>query len=220
LSGAGMGAMVGSVVPGVGTAIGGAVGGALGAGYGLYQNFGKLFGGDKPAAAPTTAPTTAPKAPTGSIAPEAVEVAKTTTAKEVRELSEALKTLDYGKLLVDDKIVTSMETGTLKMRQLRGEVGAMSAAFKELNNVGLDKITEGLGRLDASFKGFSKSFAEDFMTKFRELDKKSQETLLTDLNDKMEQLNTNVKSLITLQEENTRHGKDTSRNTKYASGRV
>lgn len=157
---------------------------------------------------------------TGNIAPEAVEVAKTTTAKEVRELSEALKTLDYGKLLVDDKIVTSMETGTLKMRQLRGEVGAMSLAFKELNNVGLDKITEGLGRLDASFKGFSKSFAEDFMTKFRELDKKSQETLLTDLNDKMEQLNTNVKSLVTLQEENTRYGKDTSRNTKYASGRV
>jgi len=165
-------------------------------------------------------PGSPPTSPTGSIAPEAVEVAKTTTAKEVRELSEALKTLDYGKLLVDDKIVTSMETGTLKMRQLRGEVGAMSAAFKELNNVGLDKITEGLGRLDASFKGFSKSFAEDFMTKFRELDKKSQETLLTDLNDKMEQLNTNVKSLITLQEENTRHGKDTSRNTKYASGRV
>jgi hypothetical protein len=164
-----------------------------------------------------------PKTPAdtaGPIPPQAVEVAKTTTAKEVRELSEALKTLDYGKLLVDDKIVTSMETGTLKMRQLRGEVGAMSLAFKELNNVGLDKITEGLGRLDASFKGFSKSFAEDFMTKFRELDKKSQETLLTDLNDKMEQLNTNVKSLITLQEENTRYGKDTSRNTKYASGRV
>lgn len=168
----------------------------------------------------TAAPTTPGATPSGSIAPEAVEVAKTTTAKEVRELSEALKTLDYGKLLVDDKIIVSMESGTIKMRQLRGEVGAMSAAFKELNNVGLDKITEGLGRLDASFKGFSKSFSEDFMAKFKELDKKSQETLLTDLNDKMEQLNTNVKSLVTLQEENTRHGKDTVRNTKNSSGRV
>ena len=163
---------------------------------------------------------TVPTAASSNIAPEAVEVAKTTTSKEVRELSEALKTLDYGKLLVDDKIVASMESGTIKMRQLRGEVVAMSTAFKELNNVGLDKITEGLGRLDASFKGFSKSFSEDFMAKFRELDKKSQETLLTDLNDKMEQLNTNVKSLVTLQEESTRHGKETSRNTKNSSGRV
>ena len=220
LQGAGMGAMVGSIIPGLGTVAGGAIGGVLGAGYGMYQNWNKFS--DKPAAPPTPPggkPAT-PNKPDGTIAPEAVLVAQTTTAKEVRELSEALKTLDYGKLLVDDKIVASMESGTIKMRQLRGEVVAMSTAFKELNNVGLDKITEGLGRLDASFKGFSKSFSEDFMAKFKELDKKSQETLLTDLNDKMEQLNTNVKSLVTLQEESTRHGKDTSRNTKNSSGRV
>lgn len=216
---AGLGAMLGSAVPGLGTAIGGLAGGVAGGAYGVYKNWEHTWVAEKLRGKSKSEPATA-SSPGAGIAPEAVQVAQTTTAKEVRELSEALKTLDYAKLMIDEKTTTSLELGTVKMRYLRGEVNAMTAAFKELNNTGLDKITQGLGRLDESFKSFNKSFVEDFMEKFKELDKKSQETLLTDLNDKMDQLNTNVKSLVELQEQNTRYGKDTSRNTKYASGRV
>ena len=207
---AGLGGMVGSVVPGLGTVIGAGIGGTIGLGAGLYNSGKKLlFGGDKKAETP----------PTGDMA-TAAQVATTTTPAQVRELSAALKELDYNKLILPDNAQNSLEAGTLKMRQLRGEVNAMSKAFKELNNTGLDKITAGLGRLDESFKSFNKSFVEDFMTKFKELDKKSQETLLTDLNDKMEMLNTTVKSLLELEEENNRHHKNTSRNTRATSSRV
>ena len=150
----------------------------------------------------------------------AAQVAKTTTAKEVKELATALKELDYSKLIIPDTAHTTMEQGALKMRQLRGEVNALSTSFKELDNTGLNKITEGLGRLDASFKNFNKSFVDNFMTKFKELDKKTQEALLTDLNTKMDLLNTSVQSLVELEQGNSRHHASTARNTRSTSGRV
>ena len=206
----GLGAMLGSVVPGLGTAVGAGIGGTIGLGAGLWNSGKKLFGGG-------SAPATSSGDPSLQTA---AAVATTTTPEQVKELATALKDVDYNKLIVPTAAHTSMETGVLKMRQLRGEVMAMTKAFKDLDNTGLDKITKGLGRLDESFKSFNKSFVEDFMTKFKELDKKSQETLLTDLNEKMDLLNTSVKSLVELEEENSRHHKNTARNTKNASGRV
>ena len=207
---AGTGAMIGSIFPGAGTVIGGAIGGVIGTGMGLWENRKTLFGGDKQAE----------NAPQSGDMAVAAEVARTTTAAEVKALATALKELDYSKLIVPTEAHTSMETGVLKMRQLRGEVNAMTSAFKELNNTGLDKITQGIGRLDESFKSFNKSFVDDFITKFKELDKKSQEQLLTDLNDKMDLLNTSMRSLVEINENQTRYSKDTARNTKNASGRV
>ena len=208
----GMGAMLGSFVPGLGTVIGAGIGGTIGLGAGLWSSGSKLFGGGSGSKKPEAA--------AGGNPAVAASVAATTTPEQVRELSAALKDLDYNKLIVPDTAHTSMEVGVLKMRQLRGEVMAMTTAFKELNNTGLDKITQGLGRLDESFKGFNKSFVEDFMTKFKELDKKSQEQLLTDLNEKMDLLNTNIRSLVEINEAQTRYTKDTARYTKNASGRV
>ena len=224
---AGMGAMLGSFAGPLGTAIGAGIGGTIGLGAGLWSSGGKLFGGDKSPAAPDSrnaaAATDPRRVDLNKADPDvqtAAMVATTTTPAQVKELAAALKDLDYSKLIVPDTAHKSMEDGVLKMRQLRGEVIAMSKAFKELNNTGLDKITQGLGRLDESFKSFNKSFVEDFITKFKELDKKSQETLLTDLNDKMDLLNTSVQSLVELEEENSRHHKQTARNTKTSSGRV
>ena len=207
-----MGAMLGSFVPGLGTVIGAGIGGTIGLGAGLWSSGSKLFGG--------SSGSKKPEAAAGGNPAVAASVAATTTPEQVRELSAALKDLDYNKLIVPDTAHTSMEVGVLKMRQLRGEVMAMTTAFKELNNTGLDKITQGLGRLDESFKGFNKSFVEDFMTKFKELDKKSQEQLLSDLNEKMDLLNTNIRSLVEINEAQTRYTKDTARYTKNASGRV
>ena len=228
---AGLGAMLGSIFPGLGTAIGAGIGGTIGLGAGLWSSGSKLWnGGSKP---PASNPSTDSRNAAAAGDPRRVDLNKddpglqtaailatTTTPAQVKELAAALKDLDYSKLIVPAEAHTSMETGVLKMRQLRGEVNAMTTAFKDLNNTGLDKITKGLGRLDESFKSFNKSFVEDFITKFKELDKKSQEQLLTDLNDKMDLLNTSVKSLVEIEEESSRHVKNTARNTKNASGRV
>jgi len=221
LQGAGMGAMIGSVVPILGTAIGGAIGGAIGTGVGVYQNWGKMFGSDK--AKPSEAKGATAATPSGTVTPDmaaAAEVATVKTADEVNAIAKALQTLDYARLTVPEATIKSIDDGTLKLRSLRGEVGAMTTAFQSLNNTGLEKITAGIGRLDESFKNFNKSFAQDFMEKFKELDKKTQEALLTDLNNKMDQLNTSTNALVELAAENTRNGNKIARNTRDASGKV
>jgi hypothetical protein len=161
--------------------------------------------------------------PSGTVTPEmaqAAEVAKIKTAEEVNAIAMALQTLDYGRLTVPAATIKSIDDGTNKLRFLRGEVSAMTTSFKALNETGLDKITAGIGRLDESFKNFNKSFAQDFMEKFKELDKKTQEALLTDLNRKMDQLNTSTNALVELAAENTRTGNKIARNTRDASGKV
>lgn len=213
---AGLGAMAGSIIPGLGTVIGAGIGGTIGLGAGLYESGSKLFGKDKPAT-PAAAKTPTPQ---DKDMAKAAEVATIQTSAEVKAIAEALKTLDYGKLTVPEATIKSIDDGTNKLRFLRAEVNAMSESFKTLNNTGLDKITAGLNRLDESFKSFNKSFVEEFITKFKELDKQSQETLLTNLNDKMDQLNINASALVELTAENTKNGKNIVRNTQATSGRV
>jgi hypothetical protein len=188
---AGTGALVGSVIPGVGTAIGGAVGGAVGAGMGIYQNWGNFFGGgDKKSSAPASGDTQT-----------AAMVAQSITSEEVKAIAAALKDLDYTKLAIKPEVLATLDSGTLKMRQLRGEVNAMTTSFKALDNTGLDKITKGISSLSDEFEKFNKKFSIDFMEVFKKLYKESQATLLSQLNEKMDELNTSTLRLIEVQEE-------------------
>jgi len=200
---AGTGALVGSVIPGVGTAIGGAVGGAVGAGMGIYQNWGNFFGGgDKKSSAPA-----------GGDTKTAAMVAESITSEEVKALAAALKDLDYTKLAIKPEVLSSLDSGTLKMRQLRGEVNAITTSFKALDAVGLNTITKGITSLSEEFEKFNKRFSIDFMEVFKKLDKESQATLLSQLNDKMDELNTSTLRLIELEEE-------TASNTKSIAGKT
>lgn len=211
---AGMGAMVGSVVPLIGTAIGAAIGGTLGLGIGMYQSGGKLFNSDPKAAAPKTTNTPAvtvdpqPSAPNTANTPTvtAATAAQLPSSDELEKISKALASIDFNRLIVDPKVMTSLDTGNVKLRQMRGELSALTTAFKSLNETGLEKITAAIKRLDENFKGVNQNFTS-FMDRFQQLDAKTQEQLLTALNDKIDQLNTNV---ITLRD----HAKDTADNTK------
>lgn len=200
---AGTGALIGSVIPGVGTAIGAGIGGVLGAGMGVYQNWGNFFGGgDKKSATPAS----------GDMNTAAM-VAQTVTSEEVKALAAALKDLDYSKLTIKPEVFASLDSGMLKMRQLRGEVNAMTKSFKALDDTGLDKITKGIQRLSEEFENFNNRFSIDFMNVFKKLDKDSQAALLSQLNEKMDVLNTNAQRLIELEEE-------VSTNTKSIAGKT
>jgi hypothetical protein len=194
---AGTGALLGSMFGPLGTLIGGGAGAAVGAGMGIYQNWGNFFGGgDKKTAEPDK-----------KDIDKAAQVAQTVTSEEVKALSAALKDLDYSKLTIKPEVFASLDSGTMKMRQLRGEVNAMTTSFRALDNTGLDKITKGISSLSEEFEKFNKRFSIDFMEVFKKLDKESQATLLSQLNDKMDQLNSNALRLIEVQEEVEGHTK-------------
>ena len=148
----------------------------------------------------------------------AAKVATTTTPAEIKSITDALKTLDYNAMKVPDATVKSLETGTLKLAALRVEVNSLRTAFKQLDDVGLDKITKGLERLDSSFKNFNDSFVNKFIPAFDEMDKKSQETLLMEANGKLDQMNNGITALIGIQQEAKTGINKTARNTKGVSG--
>jgi hypothetical protein len=155
-----------------------------------------------------------------SVDKTAEKLSKAHKQSEIQSLSKALNELDFNKLTIPSAAITSIEIGTNKMKSMRLEINAVTSSFKTLNNTGLDKITKGLERLSGEFKSFNKSFVDDFMTKFFELDKKSQETLLTDLNDKADQLNMHMSTLVTLQQEIMPHVKRTASNTKSTTANM
>lgn len=214
ISGAATGALLGSFVPVIGTAIGGALGGVLGAGMGLFNNSKTLFGGDK-----SKAPAAANTANDPALQ-TAAQVAAITTEAEVRGLAKALKELDYNRLTVPESAIASIEIGTNKIKTLRSEVDSMTTSFRSLNNTGLEKITRGIERLSDEFKDFNRSFVDDFMSKFTNLDKKSQETLLSELNDKADQLNMHMSRLVTIQSDLVPYARNTARNTKSTIGNI
>lgn len=207
---AGTGAMLGMMLGPKGAAVGALLGGAYGLGSGLWSNRGTLFGGKREDHEKAVDPALE----------TAAAVASVTTEAEVRQLANALKELDYNRLTVPDAAINSIELGTNKVKALRGEVDAVSKSFRTLNDTGLDKITRGLERLSKEFKEFNRSFLEDFMSKFTELDKTTQEQLLTELNSKTDMLNINMQRLVTIQEELVPYARHTSRNTRNATGNL
>ena len=150
----------------------------------------------------------------------AARVAEVKTSAEIAEIVNSLQALDYTRLTVPTDTIKSIETGTLKTKSLKDEVVNLTNSFKDLDNVGLSKITDGLKRLDESFKSFSTSFSTDFLAKFKELDKKSQEALLSDLNGKMDQLNSNIEQLVNIQAGAANVGKKTLTATQNNSGSI
>lgn len=237
---AGTGAMIGSVIPGVGTAIGAGVGAIAGGAYGLYKNWGTFFGGDEETPTPEAAPETpaprgrgrgrqpqatpAPAATSATSAapvdPLAVQVAQTTTAREIQALAAALREVDYARLAIPAEASATLEVGTLKARELRTEVQALNVAFRDLDNNGFDKLIEGLSRLDESFKDLNTSFIEGFLSSFNEADKKTQEALLSSMGEKLDMLNNSMATLVTTQSDALPEIQDIAKYSKRASGMV
>jgi methyl-accepting chemotaxis protein len=143
----------------------------------------------------------------------AATVAQNITSAEVKAMAAALKDLDYSKLAIKPELLASIDTGTLKLRQLRGEVNAITTSFKALDSTGLEKITKGIARLSEEFESFNNRFTIDFMGVFKKLDRDTQSALLSQLNDKMDQLNSNAQRLIEVEEE-------VAENTKSISGKT
>lgn len=209
---AGTGAMLGMMLGPKGAIGGAALGGLFGLGAGLYSNRGTLFGKKDQENPGAQSQDTSLEV--------AAQLASITTEAEVKALAEALKQVDYSRLTVPVTAIQSIELGTNKVKNLRSEIDAMTASFKDLNNTGLEKITRGIERLSSEFKEFNRSFVDSFMTKFSELDQKSQETLLSDLNEKTDRLNISMSTMVLLQQELLPHMRNTARNTKTSTGNM
>jgi hypothetical protein len=96
--------------------------------------------------------------------------------------------------------LTSLADGTTKLRQLSEQLRASKDGFQKLDEQGLKNIKEGVEGLSKAFKDFNESFLTKFLPKFDELKSKTQEGLMTDIGTKLDTLNSNVASLIAIED--------------------
>lgn len=115
--------------------------------------------------------------------------------------NDVAKQFDMSKINITKDQIDRLSVGTTKIRELTTMVNASTNAFKKLDDTGLSKIKSGIESLSTSFKEFNTSFVDNFMPLFNATRAETPVKLLTDANDKLNQLNTNIVTLISVQGE-------------------
>jgi hypothetical protein len=113
----------------------------------------------------------------------------------------------------------NIQIGAQRFKELSTSVSAAATAFKQLEPSTLEKVGEKISSLSASFKEVGKSIAAT-VTGAKDVGKTAQDKLLSDLNAKMEQLNTSMATLVEIQSEMLGPTKKTAKNTRAASGKI
>jgi hypothetical protein len=117
------------------------------------------------------------------------------------KFNDVAKQFDMSKVNITKDQIDRLSVGTTKIRDLTTMVNASTNAFKKLDDTGLSKIKSGIESLSTSFNDFNTSFVDNFMPLFEATRAETPVKLLTDANDKLNQLNTNIVTLISVQGE-------------------
>jgi hypothetical protein len=121
--------------------------------------------------------------------PPASTVANTNTVSKLNEdvtaLKASLKEIDYSKLMFPDAVGTSIESGSIKLKNLSDSINVTTTAFKDLNNVSLEKLNDSITKLSDAMNKPTGSAAKE-TTK---VGAKTSEDLLTEMLGKLDQLN-------------------------------
>jgi hypothetical protein len=127
------------------------------------------------------------------------------TADAINAFKQATTGFDLKDFSFSKEQLTSLADGTTKLRQLSEQLKASKDGFQKLDDQGLKNIKEGVEGLSKAFKDFNESFLTKFLPKFEELKSKTQEGLMTDIGTKLDTLNSNVASLITIEDTSKKH---------------
>lgn len=128
-------------------------------------------------------------ADTAATPPATPAVANTTVVSKLNEdvtaLKASLKEIDYSKLMFPDAVGTSIESGSIKLKNLSDSINVTTTAFKDLNNVSLEKLNDSITKLSDAMNKPTGTTAKE-TTK---VGAKTSEDLLTEMLGKLDQLN-------------------------------
>jgi hypothetical protein len=104
---------------------------------------------------------------------------------DTNALKASLKEIDYSKLMFPDAVGTSIEAGSIKLKNLSDSINVTTTAFKDLNNVSLEKLNDSITKLSDAMNKPTGTAAKE-TTK---VGAKTSEDLLTEMLGKLDQLN-------------------------------
>jgi hypothetical protein len=127
------------------------------------------------------------------------------TADAINAFKQATTGFSLKDFAFSKEQLTSLADGTTKLRQLSEQLKASKDGFQKLDDQGLKNIKEGVEGLSKAFKDFNESFINKFLPKFEETRGKTQEGLLSEVGTKLDTLNSNVASLIAIEDTSKKH---------------
>lgn len=146
-----------------------------------------------------------------AIGAQSANINAATTA--IQSFKQAANGFDINQFVFNKEQLNSLADGTTKLKALAEQLKASKDGFQKLDTQGLKNIKEGVEGLSKAFKDFNDSFINKFLPKFEETRNKTQEGIMSELGNKLDTLNTSVKSLITI-EDASKKNLDTIANKK------
>lgn len=138
------------------------------------------------------------------------------TAKGFNEFSKAMVTINASPISTDT--ITKIEIGTNRLRALAAASREAAEAFKRLEPSMLDRLGDKITSVTSSLKEVGANISASVSSALSGGKKKTHEELLTDLNTKLDQLNTSMAQLVSIQQNSARDVNKTAKNTRTTAG--
>jgi gas vesicle protein len=133
-----------------------------------------------------------------AIGAQSANINAATTA--IQSFKQAANGFDINQFVFNKEQLHSLADGTTKLKALAEQLRASKDGFQKLDTQGLKNIKEGVEGLSKAFKDFNDSFINKFLPKFEETRNKTQEGIMSELGNKLDTLNSSVRSLITIED--------------------
>lgn len=136
--------------------------------------------------------------------------------QNVRELNESLKTINWNQLIIPETVGTSIDAGSIKLKNLRDEITTTTSAFKDLNNTNLDQLNNNITKLSETIKSSMKSEQKEGApgnVKVSDASSKEMVDLLNQLNMNMSQLVSHQSDAVDYLSKTAKYTRQTSNNS-------
>ena len=131
---------------------------------------------------------------------------------DVNALKASLKDVDYSKLMFPEAVGTSIESGSIKLKNLTESINVTTTAFKDLNNVSLEKLNNSITKLSEAMTKPSVGATET-----TKVGAKTSEDLLTEMLSKLDQLNMSMANVADSQSNAVDYLSKTAKYTRQTS---
>jgi hypothetical protein len=132
--------------------------------------------------------------------------------QEIDALKTALKDVDYSKLMFPDAVGSSIDSGVIKLKNLREEISTTTSAFKDLNNAKLDQLNTNINKLSDTIKSSMKPEQKEGNGNVKVSDASSKEMV-----DLLNQLNMTMGQMVSQQSDAVDYLSKTAKYTRQTS---
>jgi len=128
--------------------------------------------------------------------------------------------VNFNRSNISDSSIKKIEIGTNRLRALAAAGRETAEAFKRLEPSMLDRLGDKITSITSSLKEVGANISSSVSAALSGDTKKTNEQLLTDLNNKIDRLNTSVAQLVTISSNSARDMSKTAKNTRTTAGSV